>query len=394
MNPVRFRSCVFGLIAFTSFAGAARAQSSDAWRLYAKFGVEAEYNDNVFLLSPLRKADLAAPTSGAVASGRFTDMESTDDLITTASAAVGFRGPGLLGRRLQIVPSVSYEYFAQNQERRHVAGAITIRQSLPNGARLQLTGKWKPSYFAKNYLVDAVDADGSGSISSSERVYARGTYDKGGVWLDYRFPLVSSTKRQPFGARLEIGGGYERRTYDAPFAGRDRDGPTVRASLPLSLTKRLGLEIGYSFASPSTAPSQEILLLDERSFGVDLNGNGVATDSLARASTLVDRSRQEHVLGAALSVGLGRRVELAVDYGVRWRRYSSKEAFDVTHTGRRDLRHRARVELDARLAHGLALELKASYADQNSNRPGDPGSTGEIDDYTRRGASLGLSYRP
>lgn len=391
--PLKLRSCVFALSALAVFASVAGAQTNDAWRLYSSFGVEAEFNDNVFLLSPGRKADLAVPTAGFVASGRFVDMESATDVITTLRAAVGIRGPGLLGRRLQIVPAVSYDYYARNQERRHVTGALTIRQSLPNGGRLQLTGKLKPSYFAKNYLVDAIDQDGNGSIDQGERVYQAGVYDQSGVWLDYRLPLVKSTKRQPFGARLQIGGGYERRVYDAPFAGRDRDGPTVRAALPVNLTRSLALELGYSFASPSATPSREVLLLDERDFGVDFNGNGVATDSLARAFELVDRSRRDHVLGAAVRVGLGRRVDLVVDYGFRWRRFSSKQPFDVARTGRRDLRQRAGIELDARLARGLKLEVRANYADQNSNRPGDPASTGEIDDYTRRGASLGLSYR-
>jgi hypothetical protein len=51
------------------------------------------------------------------------------------------------------------------------------------------------------------------------------------------------------------------------------------------------------------------------------------------------------------------------------------------------------VDVDLRLAAGIHMDLGARRARQTTDRAGDPGSLGEVADYSRFVASAGLRYR-
>jgi hypothetical protein len=112
----------------------------------------------------------------------------------------------------------------------------------------------------------------------------------------------------------------------------------------------------------------------------------------ARVLTPVDRSRKEHSIGATLRLDASKQVDLSLGYEYRWRRYTSEEAFDVSNRGRRDSRNQLSADLRFRLTKDMRVRLGGVHSSQHLNRSGDPGSAGEIDDYTRSQARLGLSY--
>jgi len=366
--------------------------SAKSWRLTPTLGIAAEYDNNIFLLDSAGKSNLAAPSAGEVTSGRYANMESASDVITTLSGTLGVRGPGLSGRSLTIVPAVSYQLYSQNPERSYAAFGFALIQNMPKKGRLRLQGAMTPSYFAKNYLADAVDGDANGSISSGERVYESGVYRESEVTLDYRFRLNESTKKHPFGATLQLGAGYGDRAYDPPFEGKDLSGPMAAASLQMQLSRKVSLGLNYALAAFAGTPTDQVLLLDEPDFGQDFNGNGNTTDQNVRVVSPVDPSRTDNAFGGDLGFVLGKRSVLDLRYEYRARAYSSTEALDVTHNGRHDNRSRIGAQLGFGLGKALGLNLGGTYTSQTTNRPNDPGATGDNNDYTRFQAGLGLTY--
>lgn len=390
----------------TGFTNTAVAQSSitpvaapaedketrNAWGLSPAARVRVEYDNNVFLLSGSRKIDLAAPSSAEVASGRYADMESAHDIITSMSAAVELKGPGLQGETFRLTPSIGYDLYHQNSIRSSATLGVSLVQDLGKGGRLRLQGRLTPSYFAKNYLIDAVDTDATGTISDGERVYAPGEYRESDVSADIRVRLVNATRKQSIGAAVQVSGGYYARTNDVPFAARDLRGPELGAKVLFELGRRVGLDLEYAFATLSADPADQVQLLDEADYAQDLNGNGISTDQDVRVVSRVDRSRREHSIGAALRVDLRRTITLGLGYEHRARRYTSAEPMDPSNNGRRDSRNQIGAELGFKVARGLRLHLGGRHSTQSLNRASDPGATGDVSDYTRDQATLGLTY--
>ena len=370
-----------------------RAESGGRWHLTPALEVDVGYDDNVFLLSANKKDDVAAPSTEEVSSGRYVGMESAADVLTTFSTAVALEGPGLMGRRSLLAPALDYKLYTRNSERSNIRLGLSFEQELGAESRLRLQGQLTPSYFAKNYLADAVDRNGDGSIADGERVYAGGEYREGELTADYRFSLRRSSKRRPFGAALRLGGGYYGRTYEGEFGGRDLSGPTATAKLLLDLGRRISFDLAYDFAALGATPGAQVQLLDEAPFGQDFNGNGTVTDLDTRVVATVDRSRREQSLGAAVRLDLSRSADVALGYEHRWRRYTSEQPLDVSNNGRRDARDQVSADLRVKLAKDVRLRVAGARAVQRLNQDGDPGSTGEIDDYSRYRGSLGLSYQ-
>ncbi|MGH7672455.1 MAG: hypothetical protein ACREMC_06110, partial [Gemmatimonadales bacterium] len=371
----------------------AAQQGDRSWRPAVRVHAEGRYDDNPFLLTSGHKRRLASVSAADSQSGRFRDMESATDLISIPSLRLGIEGPGLGGRTLGIEADVAYEANLRNAERRHVELAFGIEQSLPRSGWLRLGADWRPGYFHKNYLADAVDLNLDGDIGPEERLYERGASNEIDLALSYRHRLVKSTKRRPLGVTAELEVGYLDRGYDAPFPGRGRSGPGAGAALAFEVDRRWVIGLDYAFASLGGDPTQEVLILNENDFGQDFNSNGSTSDDSARAVVLVDRSRTEHELEISLQGEIGKAATVELGYGRRMRNFGSSEPFDVVNRDRRDVRNELAAELDVRLASGLHLALGARRAAQSTNRAGDPGSTGEVADYTRYVASAGLRYR-
>jgi hypothetical protein len=394
------RTLVLAIVAAAA-APTARAQHTESsaptiskgrWRASPAVTTETEFDNNVFLLAPNKRDDVDAPSGAEVTSRRYAGMKSASDIITTARGQLAIKGPGIGGELLRITPSVSYEFYALNSERRNTTLQIALEQELPRGARAAFRARMTPSYFKRNYLADAVDADGSGSITPEERVYAPAVYRESELSAAYRFRLDKSTKKSPFGAKLELSGGYYGRTYDVPFAARDMSGPTAGVALFLDLTRRVALDLDYGFEALSASPTREIMLIDEADFGRDFNGDGSTNDVDARANEFADHSRREHSLGGTLRFDLARRTTLALGYAHVRRRNTSSQPYDVSNNGRRTSRNDFGAELGMRLTRDIRLTAAAERSGQSLNRTSDVIGTVDETDYTRYRAKLRLSY--
>lgn len=352
-----------------------------------------DFDSNVFLLDSSKKSDLSSPSDSDRLSGRFSDMESASDLITTLRLTGGLKTRALSDRSLTFTPGMRYELYTHNSERSNLRLDLAVTQALPNGGRLNLVGRLTPSYFSKNYLADATDLDSSGTISPDERLYRAGVYSEGDVMLAYRARLAKSTRDHPFGVKLQLGLGYYSRVYDTPFRGRDLKGPTGSVDLLLDLSRHASLDVAYGFSTLSANEASEVLLLDEPDFGQDFNGDGSADDLDVRTEQVVDRSRTEQELGAEVDLELAGTTRVRLFYEYRLRDFASELPFDILNRGRRDTRHSAGLDVSFRPAPGLRVSLEGEFASQGTNRAGDPGSTGEIDDYGRARTGFKLAYR-
>lgn len=364
-----------------------------AWRVIPALEARLTRDDNVFLLAPAKKTDMEALSAGEVASGRYTDMESASDVIPAVEAALEFRGRGAAGRRLAIIPEIRWEQYLSNTRRSNARLGLALEQDLPKDGRLRLRGRYTPEYFAKNYLHDVADQDSSRTIASAERRYRAGTYAESEAWVDWRVRLARRTKSRPVGAELELGAGYDARTYDEPFEGRDLAGPVFSALLDLDTGKRTAVALQYELDALGCDPSTELLLIDEAEFGLDFNGNLNATDTNVPARVSVDRSRTDHTITATLRVEASPKTAVKAFLGWRARSYSSDGAYDVGYRDRKDTRLELGGSVRWKLNSDADFSLGGEFAKQTTNRPGDPGSTGDEDDYRRVQLFAALTYR-
>lgn len=394
-NPgllLRMSRVAASLVATVLLAAHAAAQSSDPWRAGARVEGRVLYDDNPFLLAAGRRQRLDQPSTADVQSGRYRDMSSATDVIPVAAGTFAVRGPGLRGRAVELSAQVAYEANLQNARRRHAEIRLEVDQDLPRAGRLRLRADWRPSYFSKNYLSDAVDASGDGNIAHDERVYSAGTSREIDLTLNYRHRLLKSRSARPeILAEIEVG--YFARGYDAPFAGRDRRGPGAGVNVAVELNRRWTVGLEYGFESLQADPTREVMLLDETAFGVDFNGTNGVADTSARAFELVDRSRVEHNLRAAVQAKLSDAVSLELAYARRSRAFGSTQPYDVAGRDRHDRRNEFEAGLGFRLGREWRLVVAGVLAKQTTNRPGDPGSTGDVADYSRHVLSAALEYR-
>ena len=362
-------------------APAPRAATRSIFAL--RLDVGTTFDDNVFLLSPLRKRGLAVPTVAEQTSGRYADMRNASDAITTLELSLSATANGFTGRDLVVTPSVAYEWYVRNAERSNTTIDVVLEQALPHQRRARVIGSLQPRYFTRNYLADAVDANASGTISAAERVYARGGYQESTMRADYRLRLVKPPSGGALAAWLLVGVGYSDRAYEAPFSARDLAGPTAAARFDLDLNRGVGLQTTYDLAVLDGSRAPQMILLDEPVFNEDFNGNAVATDLNVRAVRPIDRGRVEQVLAQSATFAVTKRTDIDVSVELRWRRFTSEETYDVANNGRRDQRTEFGLAMTHRFSKVVRMSVDGRFSTQRLNRPADLGGLGEVDDYSK-----------
>jgi hypothetical protein len=368
------------------------ARAERTWHAMGALHLTERADNNVFLLSDARKAQLDTLTAPAPPTTRFADMQSASDFITAARAELGATGPGLFGRSLSARFGAAYDFYARNDKRRHAAVRFSIAQAFPHHGRLRLRGRLTPSYFFRNFLADAIDLNADGRIESNERIYAAGTYRDSRIFLGYRQQLVRARQSHPFGAAVEFEVGHADRRYDAPLGYRSYNGPVVLATLVLDFSHSVALEVGYTHASLSARPDSAVLVLNEPDFNRDFNGDGTATDPRVRTVQLVDFSRTEQDLDVRLRAGRADGVRLGAHYRHRWRQFPSTQPFDVYNNTRRDRRDFVGLEIVVPTGPRAAFALGGDLETQFLSRSLVPSLTGEVTDYSRTRLFGGWRY--
>ena len=166
-------------------------QKKSTWEPRVRVGIdEGRYDDNVFKLSDGQKSTLENAGAAEALSGRFNDMENKFDFIITPTLEIEAAGPGMGRREMALKAKVGFNVYTLNRARRHLEVDLSLAQSTSRNGRARVRFDFVPNYFQKNYLFDAVDGDGDGSISPAERVYRRGVYTTWDVSGDYRHRVL------------------------------------------------------------------------------------------------------------------------------------------------------------------------------------------------------------
>jgi hypothetical protein len=360
-----------------------KAQKS--WKAAVKVEGKGRYDNNTFLLSDRQKTKLQTAGPAEQISGRFNDMNSVHDYIFTPSVKFLAEGPGFGGRKLGLQAGVNYDMYFLNHRRRHFNIEVAAEQNTSRNGRARVKFEYTPSYFYKNYLADATNY--TTSVLASERVYKPDVYSEWDITVDYRHRLA--------GDRAAVLGrvGYLRQRNQGPFVGHDRNEPHMGGGLDFGLTKWWKIDGNYDFALVDSPRVQEVMILNEPDFAVDFNNDGNATDLSIRTVQFVDRRHHEQRFRANTKLGIREKSYIEFGYERRHRNFLSKEPFDVFHNGRTDNRNTFQVAFVSHLNDRLQFTTGYSYIFENSNRPNDPGVVGEVNDYKRAGAFVGLSYR-
>ena len=353
-----------------------------SWSFDGKAGGGFTYDSNVWLLDGGQQDRLDADRPSDQVSGRFNDMESVDDIIFTPDLRLEVKGPSPLGRRLSVYFDLEYPFYTQNGNRSHLDLGLGLAQGVGARGTLELSFGFVPEFFRKNYLADAVDADGDGDIASDERIYEDGTYREWEIALEYRHKLVDSTAQQPFGLVGAVALGLRDRTYDSPFDGHDEDAPFLELGLRFAYGPKVTWGIKYRYEAIDTPTEQEVVLIDEVALGQNVNGDAFITND-ARTVTAVDRSRIEHRIGLSFGYQLSPTVEAEISYVRLLREFDSGESLDFAHAGREDTRDEFGIELKIALAKGWSGRVGWEWREQHTDRPEEPGESGGTVDYKR-----------
>jgi hypothetical protein len=373
---------------------ASKPPVDESWRLAPALRVVETFDDNPFLLSDARRAGVDAPSTSSLTSGRYTSMAGSNDFITSLRGGLHAEGPALLGRKLTLGADARYEYYQRNAKRRNVFYDLRAVQALGHGTHLGARAELQPRYFFRNYLADAIDLSGDGTIQTAERVYAAGTYSDQEYTGELRQRLVKSTEDHPFGAQLTLEGGHKVRDYQQPFQTRGYKGPFAGASAELDLTANVALEGDYRRSSLRSTPGTSVVLLNEPDFNQDFNGNGTTTDLRVRSVQAVDFSRIEQDMAASLRVSASDAVETTLSYGRRLRSYQSKQPYDVYNNTRRDHRDRFGLDVAYRFSPGRSVHIGGNGEVQKLTNTLRPSATiDDATDYTRKGFYVSWSHQ-
>ena len=291
---------------------------------------------------------------------------------------------------MRILPALEYEAFRTNTERSNLRLDLEVEQDLRRGRALKVQGRFTPQYFHRNYLADAVDADGDLRIQREERIYGRGDYRELELRGDYQLRLRDSKRDKPLRVYAIVGLGYTSRDYDAPFVARSTAGPSLRGRLRLEPTRRITLVTTVDVATLDSPVRDQTVLIDEVLLGEDLNGNGSSLDNNVRVVTPVDRSRNEQLIEQRVTVQIGERLELTGTASQRWRQFTSDGRLDIANRDRRDRNRELSLEAEYRVRREIRILGRVRQGIQRLNQIEDLGAEGTVDDYRRTRVDLGL----
>lgn len=370
------------------------------WAWDVDLGVRGRYNSNVFRLSDRTLDRYDADRESDETSGRFDRMSATDDFVVTPQGEIRLSGSGLGGRNFKAWFGFEYDYAVRNSVMRHPRFELSASQKLGKGRKMGLELEYAKGRFRRNYLAGSTDL--TGSVSSSERRFRRGTFDSAEFLASYEQRLWERKKGKKrkksrlakLGLRSVVAHGrlgYARRSYDH-FSNRNRNELRFGTGLDSRIGKRWRVELDYELRSIYTANNREFLVLDESDFGIDLNGDFDAVDQNVPSAERVDRSRLDHTVTLEMGWKPAKRIGLKAGYAFTFQDYRSDERFDLTYNARSDERHRVFGELEWRFAKRWAAALSGDWSDEQSSRL-DMGDEPEETSYSRYRVSFGISRR-
>jgi len=353
------------------------------WNL--KFNVE--WNDNVFKFSDSQKDRFDRRASVDEINGRFKDMESISDIIFSIAPEYKLKTKnGLFNKTLKLSGKIYFYHYLNNTAKDYFKIRLSAKQKVSKRGQVRLKTNFKYAYFVKNYLFDATDT--TGSVSGDERIYREGVYDEWNVYLSYKHKFKQW--KRDFSGELRLG--YEIRKYNDEFPGRNSGAPGVGFTLEGEIVKWASLRFKYYYEVLSSPVTQEVLLLDEQDYRVDFNNDRDFADNNVRTVQSIDRSRNSNSFEFGLTIKPIKRIELKAKYETESKDYKSNELIDPNYKYREDSNRKIKLELVYRLFKVIYLEFEYKNISQNTNRPSDPESVGEIKDYNINIMKAGIKW--
>jgi hypothetical protein len=315
---------------------------ADEIKIDLQAGVELLYDDNVTQLNNedvrLLEDDLQPE--------RFR-IEQPDDFITAPWVEVLlkaplFRDPTTFGLRAQ-----GYVY-AANSVKNYEELRLFARQKLGDADRVGLEYQFIPEFYRREYRVP-------GTAFFDSAFYAQ--HDLELSWRHRFNEIVAARPKASFRFR----------DYDDPFDFRDSTSFVLGLRAEVEPLPWLEIRLEYEF---------EDLVADA-------------------AATQPDLSHRQHGIepGVIVRPLAGLRFELK--YRIEFRDYttSNSAVFDPSHRDREDRIDRFLVEASYNISGNWEVRFSAEIWSQDSDRPNDPGASGEETSYDRNIFLLGLTWK-
>jgi len=373
------------LLAVFSALPAGAAEEGGSWKYRWIFDGDLAYDSNVFKLSPSSKRKLDGTNPSYKTSGRFKNMESNGDLILSPALKLETGD-----KRLRLGFGADLRLYAANPALSHLGLEFSADKRLSKRASAVFTSEFVPRRFQRNFMSDATDL--TGHVGASERVYKAARYSQWANSLEYRYRFW---KRKD--GRVGVTGGlllgHTARRYASPFKGRDRDVLRGEASARFDLLKGWRARLAYGYKVSDSPLKREVMVLDEAAFGLDLNANADPTETNIRTVQAVDRSFKAGTLSVGTTFSAGEDTELSLSYKSMRRSYTSGQAVDPDYKDREDKRGTFSAGLDRRVRKNLHFIAAFESVRQDTNRKGDPQSTGEVEDYAATRLKAGITYK-
>jgi hypothetical protein len=382
----KIRTFAAALLAACAASSWGPAHAGDGkWKTGLTFDGDAGYDSNVFKLSSSGKTKLDSGNPSYKTSGRFKDMESNGDLILTPALKLETGN-----KALQLGFGADYRLYTLNPALSHLSLDFSADKRFTKRSSAVFRSGLVPRRYQRNFMTDATDT--TGHVSASERIYKAADYSQWANSLEYRYRFWKR-KDGRVGVTGGLLAGYTSRRYNSSFKGRDRNVLRGEASARFALLKGWRARLAYDYRVSDSPVTREVLVLDEAAFGLDLNGNAAATDTNIRTVQPVDRSFKSGTISVGTSFSAGAHTELSLSYKRMARSYTSSQALDPDHRDREDKRSTLRAGLDHRISKGFHFNAAIESVRQDTNRKGDPASTGEVADYASDRVTAGVSYK-
>lgn len=321
---------------------------------------------NIFRLDSQGKLDLENPNANAIANGRYEGMDGVDDRVLSPEFQVIFDFP----KGLEMAVTLGYNYHMINKLVSFPEIEYQIEKRLADRLWVGFEFPFMYKSLRKNYLAEAIDADGSGNIQGGERQYANGFYSEiePSFFVAYRLAEGDRSKITAPRINAEFNFAYHNRWYDAPFENRSRSGVIPGVVFEFDFARKFDLTLGYAFGAIKSPAGIETTLVDELNFNSDIDGDGQTLNN-TRYEQKIDRSRSEHHFNIEVAVPVSEKIEVGAGLAVRKLKYSTDNKYDAGNYQREQTRKTFELELSYDFRDNLRFSAdlsKASYEDTNT----------------------------
>lgn len=311
--------------------------------------IDLGYDNNIYAYSPSYIDDFL----NGVYAYRFP-FETYDDLVTSIDLRFLLRNR-FFGRRTTTFSfDVNSLNYLVNNQKNFQAYTFGLRQSLGQVA-VKISYQAIPGYLIRYYR--------NPQGTSTDYIGCEAAYHT----VSGKFSFATAN-----GVTLSAAYGHRGDDYIDEFNRYDAQSHIVDLGLAKKLAKRLDLDFGYEYRT-ATCDSADAPALD--------------------AELTPDGSFYQHSLNAALGLEtfmlMPTDLRLAYGYGVR--HYTTSDAEDLFHFGRRDHRHRIDVSSRSRILTGVRLKLFFTYQWRKTDSE-IFADIADIKDYSRYRAGAGLQF--